>query len=89
MVKLGIVRFHIVPLIFKVWIVLNFFLIFGDFEPRCSFKIVFQNQPYLTERHLHVFFDVDSTNLEWWKSCARAVTSLRFWVRVICGVRCT
>ncbi len=41
MVKLIVLKFYIVCAInSEAGIVLSLFLIFGDFEPRCSYKIV-------------------------------------------------
>ena len=41
MVKLNVLKFYIVPLILRLGLFLVCsFLIFGDFEPRCSYKIV-------------------------------------------------
>ena len=39
MVKLDILKFYCV-IHSEAWIVLSLFLTFGDFEPRCSYKIV-------------------------------------------------
>ena len=38
--KLDVLKFYLVPINFEAGIVLRLFLIFGDFDPRCSHKIV-------------------------------------------------
>ena len=40
MLKLDVLKFNLVSLVLEAGFVLSLFLIFGDFEPRCSYKIV-------------------------------------------------
>ena len=61
--KLDVLKIYLVLLISEAGIVLSLFLIFGDFEPRCSYKTVLIKKEYIFVIGV-LFDDRENTNKE-------------------------